>query len=63
MTVKKVEIVSLTIPEWDLLSKISQLLVEIATSTDKNMPISQKAMEAARALEVLADEIDKTCGC
>ena len=63
MTVKKVEIVSVTIPEWDLLERTLQLLWGIATSTDKSMPINQKAIEAGNALEELKDEIDEICGC
>ena len=63
MTIKKIEIVSLTIPEYQLLEKASQLLVDIATSTSKNMPTNQKAMEAASTLETLMDAIDEICGC
>lgn len=63
MTIKKVEIVSLTIPEYQLLENASQLLDDIATSTNKNMPINRKAMEAASALESLMDVIDEICGC
>lgn len=63
MTIKKIEIVSLTIPEYQLLEKASQLLVDIATSTSKNMPTNQKAMEAASTLETLMDAIDEICDC
>lgn len=63
MTVKKVEIVSVTIPEWNLLTTASQLLVDIAINTGENMPIHRKAKEAVHALEAVMDEIEETCGC
>ena len=63
MTIKKVEIVSVTVPEWDLLERTLQLLWDIATSTDKNTPIHQKAIEAGGVLETLKDAIDEICGC
>ena len=61
MTVKKIEIVSVTIPEWNLLDKARQLLEGIAVNTD--MPISDTAADAAEAIATVMSEIEEVSGC
>lgn len=55
MTVKKIEIVSLTVPEWNLLDNALRLLVDIAHSTDTS--VGDHAANAVDALEVMLNEI------
>ena len=61
MTIKTTEIVSLTVPEWKLLTNTFRLLADIADSTET--PIGDCAAEAAKAIFSIILDIKEVCDC